>query len=140
MKLCLRTTLAIAFAAAAMQPAQNLFAISPQTTYGITYASGGIGDDERSEMQAMRDGYTLLLKVAAKSGHYLGDVNVVFRRANGEIAFENRLDGPWLLVNLPSGAYDMSVTSEGTTQRKKIRIDKGARREVVLYWNVKVEN
>jgi hypothetical protein len=140
MRFIRRRELAIAFAVAAMTPPQNLFAISPQTTYGITYASGGIGDDERSEMQAMKGGYTLLLKVAAKSGHYLGDVDVTFRRASGEIAFESRLDGPWLLVNLPSGAYDMSVTSGGTTQRKKVRIDKGARREVVMYWNIKVED
>jgi hypothetical protein len=132
--------LAVLFVIAATTPAQNLFAISPQTNFGITYASGGIGDDERSEMHAMKNGYTLLLKVAAKSGHYLGDVDVTFRRAGGEIAFESRLDGPWLLVNLPIGAYDMSVTSGGTNQRKKIRIDKGARREVVMYWNVKVED
>ncbi len=140
MKLNLRSSLAIALAVTAMQPAQSLFAISPQTSYGITYASGGIGDDERSEMQQMKNGYTLLLRVATKSGHYLGDIDVVFRRANGEIVFESRLDGPWLLVNLPNGSYDMSVTSEGTTQRKKIRIGKGTYREVVMYWNAKVED
>jgi hypothetical protein len=140
MKSIPRAVLATFVVIAITASAQNVLAISPQTTYGITYASGGIGDDERSEMQAMKNGYTLLLKVAAKSGHYLGDIDVTFRRASGEIAFESRLDGPWLLVNLPNGTYDMSVTSEGATQRKKVRIDKGARREVVMYWNIKVED
>jgi hypothetical protein len=140
MNISLRAVPAMAFAVVMAASVPSAFAISAQTTNGVTYASGGISDDERNEMQAMKNGYTLLLKVAAKSGHYLGEVDVVFRRANGEIAFENRLDGPWLLVNLPGGIYDMSVTSEGTTQRKKVRINNGARREVVMYWNMKVED
>jgi hypothetical protein len=140
MKSRLQLVLTVTVFVAALSPVHSLLAVPSQSSGDIAYASGGISDDERNEMQAMKNGYTLLLKVAAKSGQYLGDADVAFKRRDGTAVFETRMDGPWLLVNLPSGVYEMSVTSEGTTQRKQVRVGKGSRREVVMYWNINVED
>lgn len=50
-----------------------------------------------------RKDFTLLLKVAAKSGKYLGASDVKITHQDGVTVFECTTDGPWLLVDLPEG-------------------------------------
>ncbi len=112
------------------------FALTTNTANGITYLTGGVTLDERQEMADQRKNFSLLLKFAAKSGRYLGDVSVNITNGKGAPVFESTTDGPWLLVNLPAGSYTLMATSGGVSQSQKISIGKNARRELTMYWNV----
>lgn len=112
------------------------FALTTNTANGITYLTGGVTLDERQEMAEQRNKFSLLLKLAAKSGRYLGDASVVVTNGKGATVFESTTDGPWLLVNLPAGSYTLKATSGGVSQSQKISIGKNARRELTMYWNV----
>ena len=134
-----RTIAALAFTTIALfstLSTQRVHALTPQTASGIAYITGGVTIDERQEMMAQRNNYSLLLKVAAKSGKYLGDSVVKITDQDGATVFECTTDGPWLLVDLPVGRYTVSATGLNITQSQKILISKKTRREITMYWNV----
>jgi len=134
-----RTIAALAFTTIALfstLSTQDVHALTPQTASGIAYITGGVTIDERQEMMAQRNNYSLLLKVAAKSGKYLGDSVVKITDQAGATVFECTTDGPWLLVDLPVGRYTVSATGLEITQSQKILISKKTRREITMYWNV----
>jgi hypothetical protein len=114
----------------------TVFALTTNTANGVTYLTGGVTLDERQEMADQRKNFSLLLKFAAKSGRYLGDVSVIVTNGKGVAVFESTTDGPWLLVNLPTGSYTLKAISGGVSQSQKINIGKNARRELTMYWNV----
>ena len=116
--------------------ASTAFALTTNTTNGITYLTGGITVDERQEMAEQRKNFSLLLKLAAKSGRYLGDVSVNITDGKGAAVFESTTDGPWLMVNLPAGSYTLKATNGGVSQSQKIGIGPNARRELTMFWNV----
>lgn len=134
-----RTIAALAFTTVVLfstLSTQGVHALTPQTASGIAYITGGVTIDERQEMMAQRNNYSLLLKVAAKSGKYLGDSVVKITDQAGATVFECTTDGPWLLVDLPVGRYTVSATGLEITQSQKILISKKTRREITMYWNV----
>jgi hypothetical protein len=112
------------------------FALTTNTANGISYLTGGITLDERQEMSDQRKNFSLLLKLAAKSGKYLGDSSVMVTNAKNAVVFEGATDGPWLFMNLPAGNYKVTVKNGDVSQSQKISIEKNAHRDVTMYWNV----
>lgn len=76
------------------------------TPDGVRYASGGVSDEEQRAMRSRFGQYTLRVATAAKgSGAHLDSVHASITDSNGRQVLDHRLDGPWLLVNLPPGRY-----------------------------------
>jgi hypothetical protein len=112
------------------------FALTTNTANGISYLTGGVTLDERQEMADQRKNFSLLLKLAAKSGKYLGDSSVTVTNAKSAVVFEGTTDGPWLFMNLPAGNYKVTVKNGDVSQSQKISIGKNSHRDVTMYWNV----
>lgn len=106
-----------------------------QVWNGIEYRAGGVGLDERDAMRAVSHDYTLWLSFAGKgSNAYASDTEVTIRDARGHVVLEVMAEGPWLLVRLPAGHYQVTARSqdatESVTQRVTVR-DKGLVRHVM---------
>lgn len=104
---------------------------------GIPYLTGGIGSAETAAMRAVFKRYTLALTFARREdGHnvFLTDLPVVIRDASGVAVFEATTDGPFLLVDLPAGTYQVSATSRGETQQAQVRVTAGAHIERAFLW------
>ena len=98
----------------------------------IAYASGGIGTNERDEMQAMLADYSLKLAFAVEgSGAYLSDVSVTLQRGS-ETVFQVTDVGPWLLVKLPAGSYRVIALSGDQTTEATIEVPEGGLASAVL--------
>ena len=105
---------------------------TPSIGQDIAYASGGIGTSEREEMQAMLGEYSLKLMFAIEgSGAYVSGVLVTLSQA-GEPVFQVSDVGPWLLVKLPPGAYQVAAESAGKTVEASITVPEGGHVEAVL--------
>ena len=124
------------------QPAA--FALQRGTTpAGGAYVSGGISESEQAMLRAERSTHTFWLITAAKgSGAYLADVLVRITDArNGQPVLEHRLDGPFLMVDLPPGRYRVEATVPKNrrgvpeTQRTTIAVSKGGLQQSVLYFD-----
>lgn len=86
----------------------------------VKYATGGIGEDERAELEASKPQYNVHITNARKTGEFLEDTRTVISRKNGK-EFEPLLDvnaGPLLYVELAPGSYQAEATRYGETKKK----------------------
>ena len=81
---------------------------------GIRYLSGGVGDDERAELDALSNQYNLRLLFAMQgSGEYLAAVRVNILDAHGGTVLTAESRGPWFFTQLPAGDYIVDVSTPG---------------------------
>jgi hypothetical protein len=128
---------AVLLASALIAPA---FAIDRGTTpAGARFASGGVSAEELDTLRAEiaeKGRYTLWVTTAAKkSGAYMADVLLRVRDAKGLVLFERKLDGPWLVADLPAGPCTIEGEFGAEKQRATATLNAGALRQVVLYFN-----
>lgn len=129
---------ALVLAAAAMHTAWALSEGS--TAQGQPYVSGGVALGERDALDRQRASHSLWVATAVKrSGAYLSDVRVRIRDSAGATVLDARLDGPWLLVTLGLGRYQVEASFAGQTQEKTTTIHPGDRHEMLFYFDVEAE-
>lgn len=105
-----------------------------QTAQGIRYVSGGIGEGERAEMEALASQFNLRLLFAMQgSGDYLADVGVRILDPSGAVVLSVESRGPWFFVQLPSDVYTVEVSTLGQSQRQTARVGQGPSR-LNFYW------
>jgi hypothetical protein len=102
--------------------------VSPQ---GIPYASGGVGSDERQAMTALSGQYDLKLEFAMREGDYLGDVQVSVR---GPVNLEAVAEGPWFLVNLPAGTYQVTAVNGSVATTQSVTVGAMGQKRLVFLW------
>ena len=89
---------------------------------GISYASGGVGNESLDRLSAIARDFNLKLVFATTSGAYLSDVRVLIADTKGHALLETTADGPWLLAKLPTGEYQITATLAGQEQRRQLTI------------------
>jgi hypothetical protein len=100
----------------------------------VPYVSGGVGADAREELAAQEKDYNLKIVVAATSGDFLADVQVVIESARNERVLETTMEGPILLALLPPGTYTVKATSDGQPQTKSVTVAAQGLRQLDFRW------
>jgi hypothetical protein len=77
---------------------------------GVHYACAGIGKASRDDPRWKT--FPVKLVFAASSGDFLGDPNVTVTDGSGKQVFQAQCDGPWVLIELPTGAYKVHATGQ----------------------------
>jgi len=109
--------------------------IEPQTQGEVTFVSGGVGGDERNEMQAMRADYNLSLLFSIRgTGEYLSDVKVLITDASGNIFLEALSEGPMLFAKLKPGRYIVNVDRDGQIIHKRATVGDKKRTSLSFSW------
>ena len=113
-------------------PPGNL--IQVQDYRGIRYASGGVGESERAELNALSGQFNLRLLFAMQgSGDYLADTKVIIVDKRGETVLSAASNGPWFYAQLPPGTYTVEISTPDQTQRQPVTI--GTRQSRLnFYW------
>jgi hypothetical protein len=121
--------------AASLAPAAALAApAQPQQQNGVSYISGGVGQDEQNAMRALRSDYNLRLTFATKqTGAYRSDVQLDVVDAKGNSVLSVANTGPMLFARLPPGVYRISASAEGKTFKRSVKLGTGAK-EMTLHW------
>ncbi|WHS60704.1 carboxypeptidase regulatory-like domain-containing protein [Pseudomonas sp. G2-4] len=109
--------------------------VQPQQQNGITYLSGGIGEDEASAI-GQAQGYNLHMTFAVgPENKYIPDVSVAVQNASGQTLLTLNEAGPLVYVQLPPGKYTVVATRNGEARRDTAEIGSGAARKLVFHWN-----
>ncbi|EIC21590.1 carboxypeptidase-like regulatory domain-containing protein [Thiorhodovibrio frisius] len=122
-------------------PAMDTMHSEVKTDNGIRYVSGGIGDNERNELNTMGGAFNLHLMFATKgSGKYLSAVQVRVLDTTNSPVLTAVSNGPWLFAQLPPGQYKVEVTPTGNrghneTQSKTVNLDNIGRSQMDFYWD-----
>lgn len=109
------------------------FELEPRVQNGVIFLSGGVGLDEREAMQSVQNQYTLWLSFDKKgnTGHD-SDTEVSIRDTRGDVVLETTTDGPWLMVKLPPGRYEVLAWQDSVWGKRNITVSgKGMVRQVV---------
>jgi hypothetical protein len=107
-----------------------------QTPQGANFASGGASHEELRVLHARRDEYNLwVITAASKSGAYLADVLLTIRDSERRILFNRRLDGPWLMIDLPLGRYQVEAALDGQAQLRTTTIHPGDHHQLIFYFD-----
>lgn len=107
--------------------------LEPQTQNGVMFLSGGVGLDERAAMQHLQHQFTLWLSFEKEgiTGHD-SDTEVTIKDAKGTIVLETQTEGPWLMVKLPPGRYQVMAWKDKAMGKRDIVVSaKGVLRQVV---------
>lgn len=108
----------IAAAALAAALATPLAAASPGSL------CAGVGEDNRAIEEQFP--HTLKLVYAEPGGAYLGDIETTIK-AGGETLVSERCIGPWLLVDLPAGTYDVTADYQGQVKTFSVSVPSDGR-------------
>ena len=115
-------------------------AIQPQTQGDVTFVTGGVGIDERNELDATRANYNLSLQFSVQgSGNYLSDVNIRITDLKGNVFLETVSNGPKLFAKLPSGRYIVTVDLNGETYHKTVSVRGKQNTSLSFTWPQKME-
>lgn len=106
-----------------------------QTNGKISYVSGGVGDESIVRLNSLAAKFNLKLVFALKSGAYASDVRVVIGDGKGQTLLDTTSDGPWFLVNLPAGKYDVAASFAGKTEKRRITLGNNTPRRIDFRWN-----
>lgn len=77
---------------------------------GVRYACAGIGKVSRNDPRWKT--FPVKLVFAAANGNFLGDPNVAVTDRGGKAVFQAQCNGPWVLIDLPAGAYKVHATGQ----------------------------
>ena len=102
-----------------------------------TYVSGGIGLDESTAIKQLAPGYPLELEFArraATKNEYVSDVKVIIMDHASKTVLSAASDGPFMLVKLPQGQYDVSVDRNGARQQRTVYVTPGKHERLLFLW------
>jgi hypothetical protein len=94
----------------------------PASQNGISYITGGVGEDEVQAFRAAAPGYNLRMTFASKTGSYLSDIDVTITSGAGRSVLTVRTEGPFLFVRLPAGRYQIRAQTRHITETRKIQV------------------
>jgi len=95
----------------------------------VPYVSGGIGEAEQQRLSAVEGRFNLKLVFTLTEGNYLADVGVVLKDAASKNVVEHVAEGPIFLAKLPAGTYSASVTYNGKSQSRTVKLGERLRTE-----------
>lgn len=124
------TTTTGGFALAILLAGAPAFAAEPMRMASVgSHVSGGVGTEEREEMERTSGQYNLKAIFAVK-GHspFLSGVDVAIKDKSGDEVLTTVTDGPWLFAKLPPGQYTVDASSMGQSQSQRVSVGKGQAR------------
>lgn len=112
---------ALLFAGAAIAQA-----LPAQTTGGVTYVAGGIGEDDVKAMRAQASGYSALIEFVevepgSQRGNWTADIAVDVKSGKQLLASIN-VPGPMLLLRLAPGRYTLEATHGDVRLSKTLEV------------------
>lgn len=113
----------------------------PGTQYsqGISYISGGVGEEESQAILSEAKQWPLLLELSQLEngrGVWIFGAKIKILNAKNQVIFDAQADGPYMLVNLPAGEYLLEGAYQGVIQRRSIAVKTALPQKVNLFWKL----
>ena len=107
----------------------------PQTQNGITFISGGVGDDSQQAMLAVKQDYNLRMLFAREgTGEYFASLPVRISDTAGNPVLSATSAGPFFYARLQPGRYTVEVIHLGQWLTKTADVPAAGAAELYFYW------
>ena len=116
-----------------------VFAQIPGTQYsqGIAYVSGGVGAEESQAILDEAKRWPLLLELSQLEGGrgvWIFGAMIQIQNVQNQTIFEAAANGPYALINLPVGDYQVAASYKGVVQKRSISLKPSASQKINLIW------
>ena len=108
-----------------------------QNQGGVGYVTGGFGQDESTAFKRAMPQFSVAMTFSSHSdgtAAYAADVQVVIRDENDANVLNVASKGPFLLVNLPPGKYQVFATYGNQTQQRDINVAVNGSTRLTFAW------
>ena len=126
--------LLIVAAAIAVPVAAMAVDVKVRSEGAVSYASGGVGDEERQVFDSMSKDFNLKLTMALSSGHFVSDATVQIADSHGHTILDVVSNGPLFLAQLPPGSYTISSSLNGKEQKRSVQVSSDKQEQVAFTW------
>ena len=116
-----------------------IWAQIPQTQYskGVSYITGGVGEEESSAILAEAKQWPLLLELSQLEngrGVWIFGSQIKILDAKNAVVFDAKADGPYMLINLTAGDYVIQASYQGVEQKRSISMKAGQSQKISIFW------
>ncbi|MGE3622832.1 MAG: hypothetical protein AB7H77_03010 [Bdellovibrionales bacterium] len=101
---------------------------------GISYVSGGIGEQETDALESQASNYNLRLISSDKDGAYVPDTDLVIKSREGGELISVKDAGPLFYAKLPPGQYVVEAAQGSARKERNITIRKNSPATMHLVW------
>lgn len=117
----------------------SVWAQIPQTQYsqGISYITGGVGEEESTAILAEAKQWPLLLELSQLEngrGVWIFGSQIKILNAKNTVVFDAKADGPYMLINLTAGDYAIQASYQGVEQKRSISVKAGQSQKISIFW------
>lgn len=117
----------------------SVWAQIPQTqsSQGVSYITGGVGEEESTAILAEAKQWPLLLELSQLEngrGVWIFGSQIKILNTKNAVIFDAKADGPYMLINLTAGDYTIQASYQGVEQKKAISIKSGAVQKISIFW------
>jgi len=102
---------------------------SPVSMRAMEAVCTGIGTDARNDPRW--PSYPLRIELVGRAGVFLGQAEVTLTQ-NNEAVIGVRCGGPWLLLRLPPGVYDVAAQVENVTKTGRVTVPMTGQGRLIL--------
>lgn len=111
----------------------------PDTKYsqGISYISGGVGEEESQAILAESKQWPILLELSQLDGGrgvWIFGAQVKVLNEGNQVIFNAIAEGPYILINLPAGNHLIEASYQGVVQKKTVSINPGGNQKISIFW------
>lgn len=110
---------------------------STQHANGISYITGGVGEEESSAIVAESKQWPLFLELSQLEngrGVWIFGANIKIVNAKQQVVFEAQADGPYMLINLDAGDYLIEASYQGVIQKRTISLKANTPQKISIFW------
>lgn len=97
--------------------------VTQKSANGIVYITGGVGDEEKAELNDLESSYNTRVVMIATNGEYMSEITLRVLDKGGKEILRVENAGPIFLANLPNGAYTLeAAASSGAIKSAKFSV------------------
>lgn len=96
---------------------------------GIKYATGGVGQQSRMQLEAVKGDFNLYVTNAATGGAFVGVTGLAILDSEGNVLVQSRVQ-PLFYAALPPGKYVVAAHAGGVSKQQNVVIPKASKKPV----------
>lgn len=111
----------------------------PETQHsdGVSYITGGVGEGETASILAEAKQWPLMLEMSQIEngrGVWIFGAKIKIVNSRKQIIFDAQADGPYMLVNLEPGDYQIQANYQDVEQKRSVSIKADSMQKISLFW------
>ncbi|MEN9378842.1 MAG: hypothetical protein RJB15_520 [Pseudomonadota bacterium] len=108
-----------------------------QHSEGIAYISGGVGEEESAAILAEAKQWPVLLEMSQLEngrGVWIFGAQIKITNQEQKAIFNAQADGPYMLINLAPGSYQVIGSYQGAEQKRNLIVKADSSQKLNIFW------